>query len=161
SVRKNVDSASPVRTSTGGQDYGARAHAALRTADRWGLLGVVDVKLGLAGVEGRRNDLGGAEAHLPEAIELDPGSPPLYVNLYVLLMQRNRYRQAAEVLEAKLASTPPTAEDHFRLAALLLTTGRPDRAIAAYRACITLAPRWAKPRYNLGGVLRRVGRSAE
>ena len=33
-------------------------------------------------------------------------------------MQQNRFSPAARVLEAKLAATPPMAEDHFRLAAL-------------------------------------------
>jgi NAD-dependent dihydropyrimidine dehydrogenase PreA subunit len=136
----------------------ARASESFGRADRWGLIGVVEVKLGLAGLEARRNDLGSAETRLREAIALDPGTPRLYLNLYILLMQQNRLRAAARVLEAKLAATPPTAEDHFRLAALLLGTGRTEPAIAHYRACVALAPRWSQVRYNLGGLLRRLGR---
>ena len=77
--------------------------------------------------------------------------------MYIFLMQQNRFREAARVLEAKLAALPPTAEDHFRLAALLLVTRRPEQAADHYRAAIVLAPNWAKARYNLGGLLRRLG----
>jgi Flp pilus assembly protein TadD/ferredoxin len=148
-------------TSARNEAAAARAYASLRTADRWGLFGVVDVKLGLAGIEIRRGDLLSAETHLREAIALEPDTPRLYLNLYVFLMQQNRFHQAAEVLEAKLAATPPTAEDHFRLAALNLATARPEQAVEHYRACIDLAPDWAKARYNLGGILRRLGRTEQ
>ncbi len=135
----------------------ARAYQSFRAADRWGLLGVVEVKLGLAAIEIRRHDLESAETHLRDAITLEPGTPRLYLNMYIFLMQQNQFREAARVLEAKLAATPPTAEDHFRLAALLLVTNRPEQAATHYRAAIVLAPNWAKARYNLGGLLRRLG----
>jgi tetratricopeptide (TPR) repeat protein/NAD-dependent dihydropyrimidine dehydrogenase PreA subunit len=136
------------------------AYRSFREADRWGLLGIVEVKLGLAAIEVRRHDLEAAETHLREAITLEPGTPRLYLNLYIFLMQQNQIRQAARVLDAKLAATPPTAADHFRLAALLLLTKRPEQAADHYRATIALAPGWAKPRYNLGGLLRRLGQTA-
>jgi tetratricopeptide (TPR) repeat protein/ferredoxin len=139
----------------------ARAYRSYGIADRWGLLGIVEIKLGLAAIEIRRHELDAAETHLREAIALEPDTPRLYINLYIFLMQRNRYRDASEVLTAKLTATGPTAEDHFRLAALLLVTGRPEQAIAQYRSCIAMAPDWAKARYNLGGVLRRMGRTAQ
>ena len=90
---------------------------------------------------------------------LEPGTPRLYLNLYIFLMQQNQFRPAARVLEAKLAATPPTAEDHFRLAALLLITRRPEQAADHYRAAIVPAlpgPR----RLHLGGLLRRLGHTA-
>jgi tetratricopeptide (TPR) repeat protein/ferredoxin len=150
-------SANPGRPAVRREAAAARAYQSFRAADRWGLLGVVEVKLGLAAVEIRRHDLESAETHLREAIMLEPGMPRLYLNLYIFLMQQNRFRQAAEVLEAKLAAIPPTAEDHFRLAAVLLVTNRPVQAAGHYRAAIALAPNWAKARYNLGGLLRRMG----
>jgi tetratricopeptide (TPR) repeat protein len=137
-----------------------RAYQSLRAADRWGALGVVEVKLGLAAIEIRRHDIEAAETHLREAITLEPATPRLYLNLYIVLMQQNQFREAARVLEAKLAATPPTAEDHFRLAGLLLLTRRPEQAVDHYHAAIALAPGWAKARYNLGGLLRRLGRTA-
>jgi ferredoxin/Flp pilus assembly protein TadD len=138
-----------------------RAHASFVAADRWGLLGVVEVKLGLAALEIRRNDLEGAEAHLQEALALEPGTSRLYLNLYLFYMQQNRLQKAARVLEAKLATTPPTADDHFRLAALYLATGHAEKAVTQYRASIALDPCRAKAHYNLGGVLRRLGRTGE
>jgi polyferredoxin/Tfp pilus assembly protein PilF len=138
-----------------------RAHASFRAADRWGLFGVVEVKLGLAALEIRRHDLEAAETHLQEAIALEPGTPRLYLNLYIFYMEHNRLPQAARVLEAKLAGTPPTADDHFRLAALYLATGRTAKAVAQYRASIALDPNRAKARYNLGGILRRLGQTGE
>jgi Flp pilus assembly protein TadD/ferredoxin len=139
----------------------AHAYRAFTLADRWGLLGVVEVKLGLAAIEIRRQELVGAETHLREAIALEPGTPRLYTNLYIFLMQQQRLRDAAELLRAKLAATTPTAEDHFRLASLLLLTGRPAQSEAEYRAAVAMAPNWPKARYNLGAVLRRLGRSVE
>jgi tetratricopeptide (TPR) repeat protein/ferredoxin len=139
----------------------AHAYRSYSIADRWGLLGIVEIKLGLAAIEIRRQELDAAETHLREAIALEPDTPRLYINLYIVLMLQNRYRDAALVLKAKLTATGPTAEDHFRLAALLLVTGRPEQAIAQYRSCIAMAPDWAKARYNLGGVLRRMGRTAQ
>ena len=149
--------ASPGRPSARHEASADRASESFRTADRWGLVGVVEVKLGLAAIAIRRHDLGAAETRLEEAIALEPDTPRLYLNLYIILMQQDRFRRAARVLEAKLAATPPTAEDHFRLAALLLATDRPENAADHYRACIALAPDWAKARYNLGGLLRRLG----
>jgi ferredoxin/Flp pilus assembly protein TadD len=140
---------------------GARAYAALRTADRCGLLGVVEVKLGLAALEIRRHDLEAAETHLHEAVALEPETPRLYLSLYIFYMQQNRLPKAARVLEAKLAATPPTADDHFRLAALYVATGHPEKAVAQYQASIALDPGRAKAHYNLGGLLRRLGRSGE
>jgi ferredoxin/Flp pilus assembly protein TadD len=139
----------------------ARAYASFRAADRWGLLGVVEVKLGLAALEIRCHDLDAAETHLQEAIALEPGTPRLYLNLYIFYMEQNRLPQAARALEAKLAATPPTAEDHFRLAALYLAAGRGAKAVAQYRASIALDPGRAKAHYNLGGLLRRLGRTGE
>jgi Tfp pilus assembly protein PilF/ferredoxin len=149
------------RFSTRRAAAGARAYESFRAADRWGLLGVVEVKLGLAALEIRRHDLQAAEAHLHEAIALEPGTSRLYLNLYIFYMQQNRLSQAARVLEAKLAATPPTAEDHFRLAALYLAAGRSAKAVAQYRASIALDPKRAKAQYNLGGLLRRLGRTGE
>jgi tetratricopeptide (TPR) repeat protein/ferredoxin len=140
---------------------GARAYESFRMADRWGLLGAVEVKLGLAALEIRRHDPGAAEAHLQEAVALEPGTPRLYLNLYVFYMQQSRLPQAARVLEAKLAATPPTAEDHFRLAALYLAAGRSAKAVAQYRASIALDPGRAKAHHNLGGLLRRLGQTGE
>jgi tetratricopeptide (TPR) repeat protein len=138
-----------------------RAYQSFRTADRWGLLGVVELKLGLAAIEIRRHQLDAAEDHLRAALALEPDTPRLYLNLYIFLMQQQRFRDAALVLEDKLAATTPTAEDHFRLAALLLGTNRPRQAVAHYRACLALAPRWGKAHYLLGGLLRRLGQSDE
>jgi polyferredoxin/Tfp pilus assembly protein PilF len=140
---------------------GARAYAAFRAADRWGLLGVVEVKLGLASLEIRRHDLEAAETHLREAIALEPETPRLYLNLYIFYMEQNRLQPAARVLEAKLAATPPTADDHFRLAALYLAAGRNAKAVAQYQASIALDPGRTKAHYQLGGLLRRLGRTGE
>lgn len=139
----------------------ARAYASLLTADKWGLLGVVEVKLGLAALEIRRRDPRAAESRLREALALQPDTARLYLNLYVFLMQQNRFAEARDVLEAKLACTPPSADDHFRLAALLVVTKRPDQAINHYRACVELAPGWARAHHNLGGLLWRLGRTEQ
>jgi len=131
------------------KSYGARHEHAVAEADRhfaladrWGLAGVVEVKLGLAWCGLLRGDLAEAERKTQEAIALAPGQPELRENLTDI-------RRAAE----------PSAEDRFKRGSLLAEAGRLEEAAVEFEACVAAAPDSAAARFNLGGVLRRLGRN--
>jgi tetratricopeptide (TPR) repeat protein/ferredoxin len=120
----------------------AEAFRHFSLADRWGLAGVVEVKLGLAWCYVLRGELERAQRAGEEAIALDPGQPALRQNLLDL-------ERAAK----------PSAEDHFTLAGTLAESGKLEEAVREYQAAVAIAPDSAPSRYNLGGVLRRLGRN--
>ena len=108
-------------------------------ADRWGLVGVVEVKLGLAWCHLLRDELGEAIVAAREAVALAPDSEELRRNL-------------ADV-EGAIAAR------HFEAAAALVGSGDLDGAAREYEACVVVAPDVAPVRFNYGGVLRRLGRN--
>ena len=120
----------------------AKAFRHFSLADRWGLAGVVEVKLGLAWCYVLRGDLGSAEREAQEAIALAPDQPALRQNL----------------LDIEHAAAP-SAEDRFRLAGMLAESGKLAEAAIEYEAAVANAPDSAPLRFNLGGVLRRLGRN--
>jgi polyferredoxin/tetratricopeptide (TPR) repeat protein len=111
-------------------------------ADRWGLAGVVEVKLGLAWCHVLRGEIDRAESKTQEAVSLAPDRPELRQNLLDL-------QHAAQ----------PSAEERFELATALVESGKLDEAVTEYEAALAIAPDSAPVRYNLGGVLRRLGRN--
>jgi tetratricopeptide (TPR) repeat protein len=121
----------------------AEAFRHFELADRWGLLGVVEVKLGLAWCHLLRGDLPRAERLAGEAVALAPGRPELVQNLDDL----------------ERAAAPPV-EERFERAAALAAEGKLEEAAIAFQACVVLAPESAPARFNLGGVLRRLGRNS-
>lgn len=120
----------------------AEAFRHFSLADRWGLAGVVEVKLGLAWCHVLRGDLRSAERKAEEAIALAPDQPALRQNL----------------LDIEHAAAP-SAEDRFKLAGMLAESGKLAEAATEYQAAVANAPDSAPLRFNLGGVLRRLGRN--
>jgi tetratricopeptide (TPR) repeat protein/NAD-dependent dihydropyrimidine dehydrogenase PreA subunit len=110
-------------------------------ADRWGLAGVVEVKLGLAWCNVLRGDLAQAERFAQEAIALSPGEPELRRNLVDI-------ERAAQ----------PSPADRFALGELLAASGKLEDAAVEFEACVLSAPESAPAQFNLGAVLRRLGR---
>jgi polyferredoxin/Flp pilus assembly protein TadD len=120
----------------------AEAFRHFSLADRWGLAGVVEVKLGLAWCYVLRSDLDDAAREAREAIALAPDRPEL--------------RQNLADIERAAAHSP---EDRFKLAGALAEAGHLEEAAAEYKACVAQAPNSAPARYDFGGVLRRLGRN--
>jgi tetratricopeptide (TPR) repeat protein/ferredoxin len=120
----------------------AEAFRHFALADRWGLAGVVEVKLGLAWCYVLRGDLDQAKREAKEAIDLAPDRLALRQNL----------------LDLEHAAAP-SAEEPFRLGGTLAEAGRLEEAIREYEAAVAIAPDSAPLRYNLGGALRRLGRN--
>ena len=120
----------------------AEAFRHFTLADRWGLAGIVEVKLGLAWCYLLRGDVSRAEREAGEAIALAPDRPELLQNLADL------ERAAA-----------PSVEDRFKHAAMLAASGKLEEAAIEFQACVAIAPDFAPARFNLGGVFRRLGRN--
>ena len=118
----------------------AAAFRHFETADRWGLAGVVEVKLGLAWCYVLRGDVSGAQRLAGEAVALAPDQPALRQNLSDL----------------EHAAASPVGE-RFARAAALAAAGELEAAAIEFQACVALAPESAAARFNLGGVLRRLG----
>lgn len=133
----------------------------LTLADRWGLLGVVDVKKGLAWLHLCRNEDEKAVEHLREAIRIAPTLAPLYEHLTALLVKKGRFPEVIDVMKELFELRPATAVEHFRFAGLLAAQHRADEAIEQYADCLELTPDSAEAHYNLGGLLGRAGRFEE
>lgn len=72
-----------------------------------------------------------AEAHLKEAVALDPKFAPAYVSLAKLYMRGERLAEAVALLEQAVSSDPGLAEAHYNLGRALVRLKRPDEAKAA------------------------------
>jgi tetratricopeptide (TPR) repeat protein len=111
-------------------------------ADRWGLAGVVEVKLGLAWCHVLRGEFDAAKQKVAEAIAIAPDQPAL---------RQNR-------ADIERAAIPPP-EDCLSSAGSLAEAGRLEEAAAAFEGCVANDPESAVARFNYGGVLRRLGRN--
>jgi len=120
----------------------AKALQHFSTADRWGLVGVVEVKLGLAWCSVLRGDLAQAAREAQAAIALAPDQPELKQNL-------------ADIERA--ADLPPA--DRFALAELFASSGKLEEAAIEFAACVAAAPDSVPARFNLGVVFLRLGRN--
>ncbi len=120
----------------------AEAFRHFSLADRFGLIGVVEVKNGLAWCHVLRGELDQAERDARDAIAIAPTDPALKENL-------------ADIERAK----SPSPEARFARGEALAEAGKLDEAAAEFRACVAAAPESAAAQFNLGGVLRRLGRN--
>jgi tetratricopeptide (TPR) repeat protein len=111
-------------------------------ADRWGLAGTVEVKLGLAWCHLLRGEFDAAKQNAAEAIAIAPDNPALRKNL----------------ADIERAAIPPP-EDCLSSAGSLAEAGRLEDAAAAFEVCVANDPESAVARFNYGGVLRRLGRN--
>jgi tetratricopeptide (TPR) repeat protein/ferredoxin len=138
------------------------AHAHFTRADRWGLVDVLEIKLGLAWAQLLRDESAEAERSLEEALALFPSEAELHQHRIDFLAARGRAGEALEALEEKIrVADDVTAADHFVLGGSLVGAGRSVEAIESFTRAVELTPDSAEARFNLGGLLRRSGRNAE
>ena len=130
-----------------------------RQADRWGLAGVPEVKLGLAWGHLLRGEPAQAEEAIRAAVALAPQSAGQLQNLADFLVGQRRLQEAADVMARKIELVEePGANDYYSLAGLLALTGRYDEALGYYLASAEKTPDFGPARYNAGGILRRQGK---
>ena len=120
----------------------AAAYRHFSLADRWGIAGTVDVKLGLAWCHLLRGERDAAARSAREAIRLAPGRSDL---------ERNR----ADIAGGGQAA----AALRIERAGALAEAGDLEGAAREYEACLAAAPESGPARYDYGGVLRRLGRN--
>ena len=77
------------------------------------------------------------------------------------LAEQDDYAAAVRVMERAVADHPQDAWAHYWHGAMAEALGRPEEAIAAYRAAIRIQPRLIEAQMNLAGALVRAGRLAE
>ena len=139
----------------------AQSYRHFRLADRWGAVGVVQVKLGLTWHFLLQNEAVEAERCVREAIAVAPDQAQLHKHLTGILLKQGRNAEAIDAAQEAMTLKTAGPADHFRLAEMLIIENRPDEAIQEYQACIHLAPNSHPAHFNLGGLYRRSGRPAE
>ena len=140
----------------------AEAFRHLSLADRWGIVDVMEINLGLSWADLLRSDFEAAEAQARRAVAIAPDQSRMTIqNLYEVLLAGRRIPEAIETMRRKLDLGKPSAADRFQLGELLAEDGRLQEAAGEFRACVAMAPDSAEVRYRLGGLLRRLGRHDE
>jgi ferredoxin-type protein NapH len=147
--------------SAGHDEHARKAYRHFRLADRFGLFGVVEVKLGLAWSHLLRSEKDAAVERVREAVAMAPSNPQLHQNLVDVLLSSGLLPEATAAMRDKIAAAQPAAEDHYRLAGLLVAAGDHEGALDEYRSSLELRPDVAETRYNFGGLLRRLNRPGE
>lgn len=143
--------------------YRAAAEALrhLSLADSWGIVDVMEIKLGLSWAYMLQNQHGAAVAQARKAVALSPDPRLAMQNLFEIFLASHRIPEAIETMQRKLDLGKPLAVDRFQLAGLLAGSGRLEEAVHEYRECISMVPDSVEAHYNLGDVLRRLGRYDE
>ena len=139
----------------------AEAFRHFSLADRWGLAGVPEIKLGLAWCAFLKNDPKTAEADVRAALAMRPQDPTILQDLFEALLSQDRVPEALEVLKKRREESAPAPADRFYVAGLFAESGHDAEAAEEYAACVAAAPYSVPARFNLGGVLRRLGRNDE
>jgi len=142
-------------------DAAARSFDHFGKADRWGLVDVAEVKLGLAWGHLLANDPDAAEREVRAAIAIAPANPALHDDLFALLLGQGKLDEALQAKRRRLEIAEPIETDHFQLAGLLAETGDYEGAVEQYRASLAMEGHSFEARYNLGGLLRRLERHDE
>ena len=127
-------------------------HTLSVTRDNWH----IEHEYGVLLLNARRYDE--AEAHLREALRLQPNHVLAHYNLAGILFRRRQPDRAAEEYRQVVRLRPDFAEAHFRLARALAVAGRWEEALPEYAAALRLDPGHAGAiEGRAAGPLRPVG----
>ena len=141
-----------------GDDHVAAAGRTLdhfRRAERWALVDVPEVKLGLAWGLLLQNEVDPAAELIQEALRLNPESGQLREDLFQLLMTRGRLDEAIRVKREQFELGEATTAERLQFALVLAQAGRNADSIDEYEAILASGVDQIEVRYNLGGLLRR------
>jgi tetratricopeptide (TPR) repeat protein len=81
-----------------------------------------------------------AITELQRAIDLCPDFPDLHTRLAALYRAQNNHALAREHLACAISTNPRYAPAHVLLGLTMLSLGAPDRAVASFRAALTVDP---------------------
>ena len=102
-----------------------------------------------------------AEAHLTEAVRLDPSNAESHVNLATILWRRGKHEEAKAELAKALQLNPGNEEGHNNLGLFLAAQGKYDEAAAHFTDALRLNPGDGEAHDNLGAVLYAQGKYDE
>lgn len=103
------------------------------------------------------NQLSAAEAQYRRALELDEERTDVLLGLSLLLMQTDRSRQAAELLQLDADLLETSAPLLTNLGEAYRRIGRREDAVASFRRAVSLQPELTEACLNLGVVLQELG----
>jgi tetratricopeptide (TPR) repeat protein len=115
----------------------------------------------LARIERQRGDHGGAELHLQASLKLDPNYRAARVDYARVLIDRQKYPQALDVVNGLLELAPGDEDCLSLCAAACVGLGRYEQAIALYYRLLSASPDSAELRVALGHCLKSIGRQKE
>ena len=115
----------------------------------------------LASLERERGVLHEAERLLESALKLAPNYRATRLDYVRMLIDRQKYPQADEVIHAMLSSEPGSTDCLSLYAAVCVGLGRYEPAIVLYRRLLAASPASAELHVALGHALRSVGRQEE
>ena len=157
--------------STGPASPGNRLEAERRYNDAWGVTPGAPLHMQYAYRMLQASRLGEAREYYEKALELQPGSVKVQMNLARLFLRMNAPEEAIPHLEAVVASSSEggadlaaTVEAHTLLAKIALNAGRTEVAIGHYREAAALEPgskTGSETQLKLGKVLLDEDRVAE
>ena len=118
-------------------------------------------QLALGDVHAAHGDMVGAEAAYREAIALEPGFVPAYVNLAELLRQAGREDEALQLLRTGMLAAPGQAGLHEALALALVRRGDKPAALRLLQRATRFASASAHTYYLYALALHDSGRKPE
>ena len=83
------------------------------------------------------------------------------IRLAAQQVQAGRFAEAEAICRRLLAADPADAAAHVQLAYCLVARNQAQEALEHFQSAATLLPQSAETQYNLGKILREVGRNAE
>ncbi|MDH3626192.1 MAG: tetratricopeptide repeat protein [Acidobacteriota bacterium] len=139
----------------------ARSFRHFRLAQTYGLLPTVEVELGVAWgylLQGRDDQ---ALATIRRTIQQHPDRSQLYRNLFDYQAGRQDLFGAIATRRQQIEHDAATWQERLQFGSMLVQGAETDEAISVFRGCIDEEPDRVEARYNLGGLLRRLGRGEE
>ena len=94
-------------------------------------------------------------------MERSPDSAKVHHNLGMVMLNQQRWKEAAEAFEKAIALNPQFADAHSNLGYVLAVLGNLSKAISSYEAAISHQPESPRDHLNLSTILNQAGQSRQ
>ncbi|MCL5292146.1 MAG: tetratricopeptide repeat protein [Actinobacteria bacterium] len=102
-----------------------------------------------------------AEAEFRKALDLDPDNEQAYDGLGDLLIERERYGEAAELLINGKEQYPKSLKMNYNLGLAYMRSKEPDKSLVHFKQALEIVPDYADAAYNIGVILTELKRYSE